>query len=339
MTISLIIPLYNVEKYIIDCLSSVSCQNLVDGEIECIIVDDCGTDNSVNIVKDFIAGYKGQISFSLLHHDKNKGLSEARNTGLRAAKGDYVYFLDSDDKITSDCIEELVQPLKSFEFDFVFANHEVICDWSDMNLTLSIEAGSYNTKEDIINTYHLGWYATAWNKLVRRDLLIDNNLFFEPGILHEDELWSFKLACVARNMYVLNERTYIYYMRSGSIMSDLKSRRHFDSYTKVLEERIKTVRLYGLESNQNLYNIIEDSKLDCMKYANRLLPFKDCRSYYHKLVALHYPNSCRLREMTNKAKLRELQYKMPVDVACLWVLLLNYISDKLVAFRHRKSEF
>lgn len=339
MRVSIIIPLYNVEKYINECLTSVSTQTFFEGEIECIIVDDCGTDDSVTIVETYIARYRGPISFILLHHDKNKGLSEARNTGLKAATGDYVYFLDSDDKITDDCIEDLVQPLKSFEFDFVFANHEVMCNWSDMNLVLSISEGSYLTKEEVINSYHNGWFATAWNKLVRKDLLINNKLFFEPGILHEDELWSFKLACVARNMYVLNERTYIYYMRSGSIMSDLKSRRHFDSYTKVLEERIKTVRLYGLESNQNLYNIIEDSKLDCMKYANRLLPFKDCRSYYHKLVALHYPNSCRLREMSTKTKLRELQYKMPVDVAYLWVLLLNYISDKLVAFRHRKSEF
>lgn len=317
---------------------SVVNQTWRDGSIECIFVDDCGTDNSAHIVKDLIAGYNGQISFSLLHHDYNKGLSEARNTGLRAATGDYVYFLDSDDKVTSDCIEKLVQPLKSFEYDFVFANHEVICDWSDMNLTLTIPEGPYLSKDDVVDNYHHGWYAMAWNKLVRRDLLINNSLFFEPGILHEDELWSFMLACVARNMYVLNERTYIYYVRSGSIMSDLKSLRHFDSYTKVLEGRVNAVSSHCLESNRNLYNIIEDSKLDCMKYAKRLLAFKECKSYYHKLRVLHYHNSFHISELSNKDKLREFQYLMSENIALFWVLLLNNISDKLVAFRHRQHK-
>jgi len=96
MKVSIIIPLYNVKKYISDCLLSVARQTF-RGKIECIIVDDCGTDNSVTLAEQFIAGYDGPIEFTMCHHNHNRGLSAARNTGIDVATGDYIYFLDSDD--------------------------------------------------------------------------------------------------------------------------------------------------------------------------------------------------------------------------------------------------
>ena len=95
MKVSIIIPIYNVAPYIKRCLQSVADQTYKD--IECILIDDCGSDNSINLAKEFIYDYKGNILFTILHHEENKGLSAARNTGLRYAKGEYVYFLDSDD--------------------------------------------------------------------------------------------------------------------------------------------------------------------------------------------------------------------------------------------------
>ena len=107
MKISIIVPVYNVEQYVNECFDSIAAQTY-KGEIECIFVDDCGQDDSVAILEKLITDYHGAIKFYIVHHEHNKGLSGARNTGIRHAQGDYLYFIDSDDSIKSDCIEKLV---------------------------------------------------------------------------------------------------------------------------------------------------------------------------------------------------------------------------------------
>ena len=94
--VSIVIPVYNVEPYIEECLQSVMRQSY-RGEIECILIDDCGTDNSMGIAVQLIEEYNGPIDIKVMHHEHNQGLSAARNTGIDAACGDYIYFLDSDD--------------------------------------------------------------------------------------------------------------------------------------------------------------------------------------------------------------------------------------------------
>ena len=106
MKISIIVPVYNVEHYIKECFDSIAAQTY-KGEIECIFVDDCGKDDSVAVLEKLIAEHKGPIQFSIVHHEQNKGLSVARNTGIHHSSGDYLYFIDSDDTITPDCIEKL----------------------------------------------------------------------------------------------------------------------------------------------------------------------------------------------------------------------------------------
>lgn len=113
MDVSIIIPTYNVAPYIIECLESVASQTY-QGVIECIVVDDCGTDESIPLAQEFIDSYNGNIKFRICHREKNGGLSAARNSGLFEAKGEFVYFLDSDDYITPNCIESLVEVAKHF---------------------------------------------------------------------------------------------------------------------------------------------------------------------------------------------------------------------------------
>lgn len=91
MDISVIVPIYNVESYILECLQSVAAQTKTKN-VECILVDDCGTDNSVKVAEQFISAYEGDISFALLHHPENEGLSAARNTGIKNARGKYLFF-------------------------------------------------------------------------------------------------------------------------------------------------------------------------------------------------------------------------------------------------------
>ena len=216
--VTIVIPLYQVENYIEPCLRSVANQTYT-GTIECVIVDDCGTDTSCQIVEKFISEYKGNIDFILLHHDHNRGLSAARNTGMDHASGEYIYFLDSDDEVTPDCIEKLANPLENYRYDFVIADFSII---GDRQVTTYLKArGEY--KSGIKEAYYRKeWNVTAWNKLCNVDFLRRNNLRFKEGIIHEDILWSFYLANFAKSMYALEDKTYIYKSRNTSIMGSMK---------------------------------------------------------------------------------------------------------------------
>lgn len=106
--VSIIIPVYNVEAYIEECLHSVSNQTIPE-QLECLVVDDCGCDNSATIAKRYIESYTGKVKFQFVKREKNGGLSAARNSGLRMATGKYVYFLDSDDYIKPGAMETLLR--------------------------------------------------------------------------------------------------------------------------------------------------------------------------------------------------------------------------------------
>src|SRR4051794_18900332 len=103
--ISIIIPVYNVEQYIGLCLDSVMMQDYPN--VECIIVNDCSTDKTIPIIQDKLSDYNGNIQFTILQQDKNKGAAAARNVGVEKSSGDFIYFLDSDDEMCCNCLDTL----------------------------------------------------------------------------------------------------------------------------------------------------------------------------------------------------------------------------------------
>ena len=230
--ISIIIPVYNVEEYITECLQSVMRQTY-KGEMECILVDDCGKDNSIAIAEQLIADYTGPIAFRILHHEHNRGLSAARNTGTDAATGDYIYYLDSDDYISDDCMEVLTDPLKEKEYDMIIGDYFVKGnDWGIPKLCL--EEGLYD--KEILQKYCTGKiYMMAWNKLYRKSFLNFYELRFKEGILHEDDQMSFKAFASAAMIYIVDRQTYHYLVRENGIMNlkqySLKNR---DGYSETL---------------------------------------------------------------------------------------------------------
>lgn len=230
MKISIIIPLYNVADYINQCLQSIVNQTY-KGSIECIIVDDCGTDNSVQIVENFIANYNGTIKFRLLHHDHNRGLSAARNMGLDNAQGDYVYFLDSDDYISDDCLERLTGRLTERDFDMVMGDYMEFGFRTQQSLL-------FETKNKLIgNELIFHEYAKhqmpviACNKLYKTSFLQENGIIFLEGQLHEDDLWTYKIMSLASAIAVEKQCTYYYRQHVNSIMynTTIKNKRRFDS--------------------------------------------------------------------------------------------------------------
>lgn len=233
--ISIIIPVYNVEEYIEECLLSVMRQTYT-GEMECILVDDCGNDNSIAIAQKLILEYKGSTVFRILHHECNRGLSAARNTGTAAAIGDYIYYLDSDDYITEDCMETLAAPLCEKEYDVVMGDYKMCGDQIDPTLLLE-------EREEIVGNEHIfssfsdrKIYVMAWNKLCKLSFLRDNKITFLEGQLHEDNLWTYKTMLFMQSLRIIHQVVYHYRVRANSIATDnTKAQKKAISYRDTIE--------------------------------------------------------------------------------------------------------
>ena len=233
MKVSIIIPVYNVAPYIKRCLQSVVNQTYRD--LECILVDDCGSDNSIDLAQEFTSDYKGNIVFTILYHDKNKGLSAARNTALSHAKGEYVYFLDSDDAITADCISSLMDLAIKYP-DAAFVQGNYLDEKGNLNkygwrIPLTEYCKNHDELEELIL---MKVVTSACNKIIRKAFLTDNNLFFPEGILHEDMYWSFFLAKYTKAAAYLNKGTYIYYINNNSIVTSLSNLSRIRRYSSRL---------------------------------------------------------------------------------------------------------
>lgn len=286
--VSIIIPVYNVEKYIVRCLASVIKQTYRN--LEVVLVDDRSPDNSMSVAKKYITKhFVNDIHFVYLYHDINLGLSAARNTGLRKSSGDYVYFLDSDDELEVNCIEVLVKPLLTNPVDFVIGDYTPI-GFNTIIPPLRISTGYYSGDSIISHFFQWNWYVMAWNKLCNKKFLLKYNLFFKENLIHEDDLWSFKLACCSADMFVVKEKTYIYYSRPKSIMSSLNYEKEKKAWTSILTEirqfqQDKKMGGFMLENHiekcqYTLYTIIVDHLHETPLVWYNIIRKIDCRSNY-----------------------------------------------------------
>ncbi len=218
MKVSIIIPVYQVSEYIERCIESVTKQTYTD--IECIIVDDATHDDSIEKCQQLINSYCGGISFSFTHHTKNRGLAAARNTGTGLASGKYIFYLDGDDEISSDCIEKLIKPcIKDVSIEMVMgvtARH-----YNGKCISKILPEKDFSTKESVKDYFFSkkGFYVGAWNKLIRKDFIERNSLYFKEGFLYEDQLWTFLVVKHLSHLYRVSDVTYSYYIRPHSIMT------------------------------------------------------------------------------------------------------------------------
>lgn len=245
LKISIIIPIYNVEPYVETCLQSVVNQNMTEG-VECILVDDCGADNSMQLAEQFVKNYQGEISFSILHHDHNRGLSAARNTGIRAAKGEYVYFLDSDDRITPTCMEDFMRIIEDH------SGVELIQGLLDQDSPymkqfqqkdLPVYTGNRKYIKRVLLDYD-ELPVCAANKMVRKQLIVENDLFFKEGIIHEDNHWSFFLAKYVKSLSVLKKECYLYTVNTSSITKVVNREKEIYSFQTIIRDFCANVDPY-----------------------------------------------------------------------------------------------
>lgn len=237
MEVSVIIPVYNVEPYIERCLQSIVSQTY--SFFECILIDDCGTDGSMHFAEKFIRGYSGEIHFRILRHDINCGLSAARNTGIKAAIGDYIYFMDSDDAISPDCIESLLNIAKKYpDIDYVQGN---IFTGSEqlMEGEIDLDVPEYtNNRQQLESIILCKSHRTAWNRLLKRSFLLSHKLFFPVGLVMEDHYWNYYVAKYAQAVAFTHQSTYYYYNNSGSIVNSHSKQqliRNYSSYMTITD--------------------------------------------------------------------------------------------------------
>ena len=227
MKVSIIIPVYKVEKYILRCLESVTSQDVTDVELECVVIDDCSPDNSMQMVREFVDNYHGEIRFLLLFHERNKGLSATRNTGVDSSSGDYVFFLDSDDRISSDCISRLTAVLLEYpQADFVMGN---IFHAKDQKSYMPKDGPVLviDSQEELFRRlFDMKIPNSACNRLIRREVLERNQILFTEGMLYEDLFWNYQFFLVIRYIVLLPDITYIYEDNEGSIVNTTISRRN-----------------------------------------------------------------------------------------------------------------
>ena len=227
MLFSIIIPIYNVEQYLEDCLNSVIAQTYPDYEVIC--VNDGSTDGSLAILEDFQKKYN-QVKVITQH---NKGLSGARNAGIQAAKGDYLFFLDSDDWIETDTLKILAEKQNGEDL-LCFNGRRCFEDGTTEEPDSGIEESQltgweyYNKYALLPRKFH---FVCTVLRLYRREYLLKNDLFFEEGIYHEDNLFT-PLACYyAQTVKVIPDWLYIYRIRKGSITQTINVQRIFDMIT------------------------------------------------------------------------------------------------------------
>ena len=203
--LTVVIPVYNVEKYLKRCVESVLVQGWHNYDI--LLVDDGSTDSSPQICDDYVKAY----DFISVIHKENGGPSEARNTGILHAKGEYVYFPDSDDWLEPQTFKELAEVLESQEFELVSFNREFVKGEEDAIVSDPLATQVFEGKDAFIqmlkHSYITGF---ANDKIYKKSLFIDNNISFPKGKYYEDLGTNYKLFLSAKKVFATNQKYYHY---------------------------------------------------------------------------------------------------------------------------------
>ena len=279
--VSVIVPIYNVEKYLEKCINSLLSQTLED--IQIILVNDGSKDNSGNIAKEYEKNNKDRVIYV---EKENGGLSDARNYGLKYATGDFIAFLDSDDYIEKDAYEEMYNKAIEENADYVE------CDfiWEFPNKIRIDKQYPYKNKKEMLSFVRV----VAWNKLIKRQLITDNNLEFPKGLRYEDVEFTSKLIPFI-NKFAYVDKPFIHYVQREGSIANVQNERTAEIFT-VLDNVIEFYKKnniyeeYGdeLEYNYARYLLCSSLKRMC-KIKDKTIREKLLTESWERLN-LNFPN-------------------------------------------------
>lgn len=265
--VSVIVPIYNVEKYLEKCINSLLSQTLED--IQIILVNDGSKDNSGNIAREYEKNNKNRIIYV---EKENGGLSDARNYGLKYATGDFIAFLDSDDYIEKNAYEEMYNKAIEENADYVE------CDfiWEFPNKIRVDKQYPYKNKKEMFSFVRV----VAWNKLIKRQLITDNNLEFPKGLRYEDVEFTYKLIPFV-NKFAYVDKPFIHYVQREGSIANVQNERTAEIFT-VLDNVIEFYK------KNNIYEEYRDE----LEY-----------NYARYLLCSSLKRMCKIKDKTIREKL------------------------------------
>ena len=248
MTVSVIIPIYNVSRFIERCAESLMQQTL-DG-VEYIFVNDATPDDSIALLHGVLERYPGKAAqVKIIEHEQNKGLPAARNTGLAVATGEYVFHCDSDDFVEPTMLEALYNAAKGNCADYVW------CDWFlsyDNNERYMPQPSFDKPMEALKAMLSGGMKYNVWNKLVRRSLYVDNGITFPAGYGMGEDMTMMRLVACATKVACVNKALYHYVRSNTEAMTQAYSERHMADVLYNVNETIKFLEAKGVASEADV---------------------------------------------------------------------------------------
>lgn len=245
--ISVIVPVYNVEKYLEDCIQSLVSQTLEEKEV--IFINDGSTDNSLKILED----YQIKNDFIKIINQENQGQSVARNKGIDLAKGKYIIFVDSDDWIEKDALQKLYNFINNTDYDFLnfpITNYNI--------LTKKKEKKEYGFNEDlegkmILQNYFKRFIITAsMNKVIKTSILKENNIKYPEDLIYEDLIFNLKLCMHSNKTKYIDYSFYNYRLTPVSTTRKI-SIKNIEHMQKILELGNEIIKNNFQSENLNLY--------------------------------------------------------------------------------------
>ena len=298
--VSVIVPIYNVEKYLTKCIESLLNQSYEN--IEILLVDDCATDKSGEIAKQFEAK---DNRCKYIKREKNGGLSAARNTGIINATGDYLMFVDSDDWVSKDFVKKMLKKAKEEDSDIVVCDYMMVTNESEKSAN-SLEPlkneSTINEKIAYIRNH-------ACTKLFRKKFWDKEDLMFPENIKRGEDMGiTIPLLTRAKKISIINEPLYYYMQRDSSISNDKTKRINLDFYTDAFDLMIKN------KKDENMLEIEYHGILE-MIYGKTMLMIKHL--YSNKEIKKH---------------LKEFDIKFPNWRKNKYIKNMNFLKKIFVKF-------
>lgn len=212
--LSIIIPFYNVERFISRCLDSVYCQDIPEEDYEVICVDDCSPDNCLSIVESYAQRH---ANLKIVCNEENRKLGGARNAGMEVARGKYVWFIDSDDLIEDNVLGTLCSTAERDNLDVLHFNYE---NYPVRTPLHKIDAQELMTGPEMFFSKRFLWYhdlVTAWRKLYKRSFLVENHISFAEHIMYEDNDYAILVFAKASRVRHIDLFAYDYSINPDSI--------------------------------------------------------------------------------------------------------------------------
>lgn len=319
--LSILIPVYNVEKYIYTCLKSVYAQDISEDDYEVIVINDGTPDESMK----FVLGFASKHKNLKIIEQENMGLSVARNSGLKIAKGEYIWFVDSDDSIFEDCLSEIIRMLDIYKCDLfispLFTIDEETGRTDERGISNYLKNQQFSGL-DILSSNNIS-SVPVQIYFINRSFLENNLLMFYPGIYHEDKEFVPRMLYFARSVYICEKPFYKYLLRTNGSITSSRCIRNIEDQMKIchLIKKFKQTTVID-KKEKRIYSLLEFTSL------------------FYLISELNFVNNKQHVKKFLIKNIRHIRYKsffsfFSMDLRMTFFGLLAFIHPRLLMIYHR----